>query len=67
MRERSRPHEAKSRPFGGVRRAWGHVSRKCCHCFKSGPRIMVPGGWSHKRCLSEADKRAIAPTTGHDR
>lgn len=47
----SRPHEAKSRPFGGMRRPWGHVSRHCKYCSQVGPRVQVFGGWAHRRCI----------------
>ena len=51
MRSYNRPHEAKSRPFGGMRRPWGHVSRHCKYCHQVGPRVQVLGGWAHRRCI----------------
>lgn len=52
---RNRPHEAKSRPFGGPRRPWGHVSRSCLYCGTPGPRVQVLGGYAHRRCINEKE------------
>lgn len=41
---------------------WGHASRHCVHCGKVGPRIIVIGGYSHKRCLTPNDIKLRAPT-----
>lgn len=53
MRERTRMHECKSRPFGGTRRAWDHVARQCVYCGKTGPRTKVRAGHAHRRCIEE--------------
>ncbi len=55
MRSKNRPHEVKSRPFGGQRRAWGHVSRHCVYCDSVGPRVPVAGGFAHRRCINELE------------
>lgn len=31
--------------------AWTHVSRRCRYCGEVGPRVPVPGGYAHKRCM----------------
>lgn len=41
----------------GKRPPWGHVSRRCVHCGKVGPRTIVAGGWAHKRCIPKEAKR----------
>lgn len=51
--------EANSRPFGGVRRPWGHVSRHCVYCGKVGPRVVVAAGFAHRRCIPK-DRSALS-------
>ena len=33
------------------RLAWGHKSRHCVYCGKVGPRVVVVGGYAHRRCI----------------
>lgn len=30
---------------------WGHKSRHCLYCGKVGPRVLVGGGYAHRRCI----------------
>jgi len=59
MRERKRRHDDAHRPGGGIgRRPWGHVSRHCIYCGRVGPRVIVVGGYAHRRCIP---KETLAP------
>jgi len=33
---------------------WGRTSRECVHCRKPGPRVVVAGGYAHRRCITAA-------------
>ncbi len=49
---------AKSKPARrrireGNRLAWGHQSRHCVYCGKVGPRVVVVGGYAHRRCIPQ--------------
>lgn len=30
---------------------WGHKLRRCIHCGQIGPRVVVLGGYAHRRCI----------------
>lgn len=45
------------------RAPWGHVARKCVYCGKVGPRVIVLGGYAHRRCVP----KPLKPTTRRDR
>lgn len=30
---------------------WGDKSRRCIHCGQVGPRVVVLGGYAHRRCI----------------
>lgn len=30
---------------------WGHKSSRCIHCGQVGPRVVVLGGYAHRRCI----------------
>lgn len=40
------------------RAPWGHVSRCCIYCRKVGPRVVVVGGFAHRRCIPKPIKRS---------
>ena len=35
---------------------WGHKSRHCAYCGKVGPRVVVLGGYAHRRCIPKKPK-----------
>lgn len=42
------------------RAPWGHVSRHCIYCGRVGPRVIVFGGYAHRRCIPKEPPRRRA-------
>lgn len=40
---------------------WGHASRHCVYCGKVGPRVLVAGGWAHRRCVPKPASQTRRP------
>lgn len=53
-----------SGPITTRRPAWGHVARRCVHCGKVGPRVIVAGGWAHRYCIKKAQPMNEAKRRG---
>lgn len=40
---------------------WGHKLRRCIHCGQIGPRVVVLGGYAHRRCIPKPIQAIIEP------